>query len=443
MFDDFRLRVFVKVAELGSFTAAARALGITQPAVSQHIAELEKFAGGLLFERGRGPVSLTERGRNLLAHARGILGSYKQLENEFRIPESILIRDVLLDGRRTNILIRGDRFEDLDAPEDTPADRVIDADGAAIFPGFFDARTQAAPPRDSAEQTRRGGEHAIHQMGACGTTFFSDTGSDAEETVAAVEASCLRAAVGIPYPEQAALRDYITNWKDPSGGRIQLVMTPDAPLAASAEQIKRCANFARHHGLLLHLRLAATRPELEACVKAHGATPVRWLEKLGLLGQDVLASQCTLVDAEEWKILARRGVTAAHCPGAEVRTGGARFPYELALESGCRITLGSDGAGSLNLHGAMRAALLLASLGGRPNLLTPEEVFRWATRNGAGFFGIDAGRIAAGAQADAVLVAPDAPTMRSGEDLLTSWILSADSGAVRHVICGGRILKLK
>ena len=41
MFEDFRLNVFAKVAALGSFTAAARALGISQPAVSQHVAELE------------------------------------------------------------------------------------------------------------------------------------------------------------------------------------------------------------------------------------------------------------------------------------------------------------------------------------------------------------------------------------------------------------------
>ncbi len=63
MFEDFRLSVFDRVAELGSFTAAAKALGVSQPAVSQHIAELEKFAGGRLFERHRGHVALTERGR--------------------------------------------------------------------------------------------------------------------------------------------------------------------------------------------------------------------------------------------------------------------------------------------------------------------------------------------------------------------------------------------
>ena len=46
--EDFRLRIFMAVAEKGSFTLAAKALGVSQPAVSQNIAELEKslFAEG-------------------------------------------------------------------------------------------------------------------------------------------------------------------------------------------------------------------------------------------------------------------------------------------------------------------------------------------------------------------------------------------------------------
>ena len=56
MLEDFRLRVFMAVAEEGSFTKAAASLGVTQPAVSQNIADLEKVTGQKLFERMRGEV---------------------------------------------------------------------------------------------------------------------------------------------------------------------------------------------------------------------------------------------------------------------------------------------------------------------------------------------------------------------------------------------------
>lgn len=62
MIEDFRLQVFDAVARERSFTKAAAALGISQPAVSQNIAELEKLVGMKLFERLRGEVVMTPEG---------------------------------------------------------------------------------------------------------------------------------------------------------------------------------------------------------------------------------------------------------------------------------------------------------------------------------------------------------------------------------------------
>ena len=50
MFEDFRLKVFMTVAREKSFTKAASELGVSQPAVSQNISELEKSAGVKLFD---------------------------------------------------------------------------------------------------------------------------------------------------------------------------------------------------------------------------------------------------------------------------------------------------------------------------------------------------------------------------------------------------------
>ena len=62
-----QLETFLKVAETRSFAAAARQLGVSQPAVSQTIARLEELYGGDLFERRRGaPVALTPIGRAVL-----------------------------------------------------------------------------------------------------------------------------------------------------------------------------------------------------------------------------------------------------------------------------------------------------------------------------------------------------------------------------------------
>jgi hypothetical protein len=83
MFEDFRLKVFMSVASEGSFTKAAASLGISQPAVSQNIAELEKTTGRKLFERLRGEVQLTAQGEVFRAYAVKMLSLSESASNMF------------------------------------------------------------------------------------------------------------------------------------------------------------------------------------------------------------------------------------------------------------------------------------------------------------------------------------------------------------------------
>ena len=91
MLEDFKLKVFLKVSELGSFTTAARSLGISQPAVSQTIAELEKSLGGSLLDRSRkGEIQLTEKGRVLESFAKTICKNYEDLNAVFNDYEAFV-----------------------------------------------------------------------------------------------------------------------------------------------------------------------------------------------------------------------------------------------------------------------------------------------------------------------------------------------------------------
>ncbi len=72
------LSTFVRAAEHGSFTGAAAQLGITQAAVSQRIAALEKELRVSLFNRQAGRIALTEAGQRLYEYARKILDLHEQ-----------------------------------------------------------------------------------------------------------------------------------------------------------------------------------------------------------------------------------------------------------------------------------------------------------------------------------------------------------------------------
>ena len=83
MLEDFRLRVFLAVAENGSFTAAARQVGISQSAVSQNVTNLEKRVGAPLFTRAKGEVFLTAEGRAFREYASRILYWYDAADAMF------------------------------------------------------------------------------------------------------------------------------------------------------------------------------------------------------------------------------------------------------------------------------------------------------------------------------------------------------------------------
>lgn len=76
-----QLEVFVRVAELGSFTQAANELFITQPAISWQIKTLEENAGVPLFRRRDKKLELSEAGKELLTASREILTIYRRVEH--------------------------------------------------------------------------------------------------------------------------------------------------------------------------------------------------------------------------------------------------------------------------------------------------------------------------------------------------------------------------
>ena len=83
MLEDFRLQVFMTVCRERSFTKAAAELGVSQPAVSQNISELERVVGMKLFARLRGEIALTGEGEVFKDYAEKLLASFAGLDSMF------------------------------------------------------------------------------------------------------------------------------------------------------------------------------------------------------------------------------------------------------------------------------------------------------------------------------------------------------------------------
>ncbi|BCF95058.1 LysR family transcriptional regulator [Paraburkholderia largidicola] len=80
----FSLQVFCRVARTGSFSAAGRDLGISQPTASRIVAALEKSVGATLLTRSTRTVAVTEAGADYLARAEAILSALDEADHAAR-----------------------------------------------------------------------------------------------------------------------------------------------------------------------------------------------------------------------------------------------------------------------------------------------------------------------------------------------------------------------
>lgn len=92
------LSAFESAARLASFTAAARELGSTQPAVSQRIVQLEEDLGAPLFERGHRGVTLTPEGALLYEAVRSGLDTIREATSDIRARRATGALTILTDA---------------------------------------------------------------------------------------------------------------------------------------------------------------------------------------------------------------------------------------------------------------------------------------------------------------------------------------------------------
>ena len=389
---------------------------------------------------------------------------------------TLLLKNILLDGRTTNILIKDGLFADLNAAADAAADSIYDASGEAIVPSFFNTHTHAAmtllrgyaddmelftwlndhiwpfEAKMTAQDIYNGSRLAVLEMIRSGTTFFCDMYWMMEETAKAVEEMGIRAALGVTLMDRlgeekiAADLRFLESWKSPCANRVELAIAPHAVYTAGPELLERCAQAARSNGQRLTIHVSETRQEVEDCIRARGMSPVRWLDKLGVLGPNVIAAHCVYVDPEEMDIMAERGVTVAHNPCSNMKLASGIFPSAKFAASGCNITIGTDGTSSnnnLDMREEMKFASLLAKVSNNSETLPAQEAFKWATANGAKAFGLNAGVIEKSALADAVLLDLSNERLTPNYNLVSNWVYAADSRAISGVLCDGRFVMHK
>jgi len=305
------------------------------------------------------------------------------------------------------------------------------------------------------EFVRWGTRLAAAEQIRAGVTTYADMyyyeDAVAEETKAAGMRGVLgETFIDFPAPDnktEAAMLTYteafLKKWQgDPL---IHASVAPHSIYTCSKKTLEDTSALARKYHAPILIHVSEMKKEWDDSQKQNGMSPVQYLDKVGVLGPDVVAAHCIFVDAPDRKTLADRHVGCVHNPSSNMMLASGVSPVPEMRAAGVAVGLGTDGpAGSNNDLDIMEDMDLAAKLAkitkGDPLALNAKATVEMATIDGARTLHMEKeiGSLEAGKKADLVLLDLDKPNAVPMYEVYAQIAYALKGSDVSTVIIGGR-----
>jgi 5-methylthioadenosine/S-adenosylhomocysteine deaminase len=217
---------------------------------------------------------------------------------------------------------------------------------------------------------------------------------------------------------------------------------PHSPHGASAAMIQAGWEIAESERSVFHIHVAEGQYEGERTLREHGATPIRYLDRLGVLGPRMVGVHCVWLDDAEIALMGARGAALAYCPGSNMFLGDGITRLPEMLRAGVRVGLGTDGGctnNRLSVFEEMRTCSLLQRVRLLDGTALPATTaFDLGTRSAAAMLSLEAGAIVTGQLADLVAVDLAHLSLQPRSDLLRSVVYAMSPEAISDVWVHGR-----
>jgi len=397
-------------------------------------------------------------------------------------PQRRVVENGTLATRGDEIFYVGPPKDEILFPKGIQAKQTIDARGKLLLPGLINAHTHVPMslfrglkddvtlddwlrkfifPAEAKNVTkdfvRWGTRLATAEQIRSGVTIFADMyyfeDAIAEETKAAGMRGVLgETFIDFPAPDNkthdqllAYSEKFLQRWhNDPL---IHAAVAPHSIYTDSEQTLKDAATLARKYNSPILIHVAEIKKELDESLAKNQATPVQYLERIGLLGPDVLAAHCIWVNDEDRKILAAHKVGCAHNPSSNMMLASGVSPVAELRAAGVAVGLGTDGpAGSnndLNLMEEIDLAAKLAKITKMdPLALNAKAVVAMATIDGAKALHMEKeiGSLEKGKKADLILISLDEPNAVPMYDIYAQLAYALKGSDVETVIIGGKLV---
>ena len=357
-------------------------------------------------------------------------------------------------------------------------DKIIDASGKVLMPGFVNAHTHTAmsllrgvkddalldewlyegvvplEEKMTASDVYWGELLGIAESVRNGITTIEENYFLYEGICKALSKSGIRARVGIgarvketknaknTYKECGKIYKIIK--KETDSNLVNMVVYSHSIYEVDEKEFEGILDFANDYNLPLSIHLSETLKEVGDCTaKNNGQTPPQYLESLGYLDRECLCYHCVHMDKDDLQILADYNASVATCPSSNIKLASGIAPIYAMQNKGINIAIGTDGPASNNSLDMFKEMFLVATLSKvslyDSSVVTAREVLEMATINGAKALGVNSGEIKVGKNADLILVDTHAPHMQPENNLLSNLVYSACGSDVYLTMINGEI----
>lgn len=368
------------------------------------------------------------------------------------------------------------------APEEKPA-QVIDAAGMVLMPGLINCHTHLPMallrgyaddlalqewlndyifPREDHLDARSVKAATLLGIAEClrfGITSVSDMYYFSEAEAEAIAESGIKANLSRgtsmflgddfdfeTFPACQELVALHEKWNGYDGGRIKIETSIHAEYTSSYQLWDALSEYAINNGLGMHVHLSETKKEHEDCVEKYGLTPAQLLDCHHVFDTRTTAAHCVHLSGEDMALLAKRGVSAVHCPVSNLKLASGCADVMGMVKAGMNVCLGTDSVASnnnLDLFEEIKACALMAKgKTGDPTAVPAEAALMMATVCGARAQGREqeCGMIKEGLDADLILLDFSQPHLIPCHNVLSQLVYAASGHDVVMTMVRGKIL---
>src|SRR6267143_102864 len=360
--------------------------------------------------------------------------------------------------------------------------QTIDAKNTLVLPGFINGHTHvpmtlfrglhddvtlndwlykyifpAEKKNVTEEFVRWGTRLAAAEQIRSGVTTFADMyyfeDAVAEETKAAGMRGVLgETFIDFPAPDNKSEAEalsytekFLQRWQ--SDPLIHAAAAPHSIYTCSQKTLQDASALARKYHAPIVIHVAEMKKEWDDSQKQNGMSPVQYLDKIGVLGPDVVSAHCIFVDEADRKTLTQRQVGCVHNPSSNMMIASGVAPVPEMRAAGVAVGLGTDGpAGSNNDLDLMEEIDLAAKLAKitkmDPLALNAKAVVEMATIDGAKALHMEKeiGSLEAGKKADIVLMSLDEANAVPMYDVYAQLAYALKGSDVQTAVIGGRVV---